>query len=50
MYKQLDYVDRARETSGDQRRHAVAVCSVDGGVGGEQQLRAVAVVFDAGDV
>jgi len=32
----------------DQRRGAGIVCLVDGGVGGKQQLHAVAVAFTAG--
>ena len=48
MHEQLDYVNRARVTSGDQRRDAVDACLVDGGVGGKNQLHAAAVALDAG--
>ena len=39
-HKKLDYVAVASAAGDDQRREAVAVCLVDGGVGGEQQPRA----------
>ena len=43
MHKQLDYVAVACKAGADQRRVAVAGCLVDGGVGGEQQPRALRV-------